>query len=162
VAVLDCGLCLISFLSVQSLNKKYGCNVPLLLMNSFNTHDDTQKVPPSLCFCLHKFDDLLALVLTCLPLTFSFSLLWRLLRSTPTPTLKFTLSIRFTSCFCYTSTLLILIMWHYLHDKQCQLIDLHSILQSQYPRIVTEDFSPLPSKGNAGKDGWLVSFFRLL
>lgn len=29
---------------IQSLNKKYGCNVPLLLMNSFNTHDDTLKV----------------------------------------------------------------------------------------------------------------------
>ncbi|KAF7104515.1 hypothetical protein CFC21_105406 [Triticum aestivum] len=28
----------------QSLNKKYGCSVPLLLMNSFNTHDDTQKI----------------------------------------------------------------------------------------------------------------------
>lgn len=45
-----------------------------------------------------------------------------------------------------------------LHDKQCQLIYLHSLLQSQYPRIVTEDFSPLPSKGKAGKEGWLVSF----
>ncbi|KAK7820780.1 utp--glucose-1-phosphate uridylyltransferase [Quercus suber] len=51
-----------------NLNKQYGCNVPLLLMNSFNTHDDTQK--------------------------------------------------------------------------------------SQYPRLVVEDFSPLPSKGVTGKDGW--------
>jgi len=32
-----------SFL-LQSLNKKYGSNVPLLLMNSFNTHEDTLKV----------------------------------------------------------------------------------------------------------------------
>lgn len=32
------------FCHVQSLNKKYGCSVPLLLMNSFNTHDDTLKV----------------------------------------------------------------------------------------------------------------------
>lgn len=29
---------------LQSLNKKYGSNVPLLLMNSFNTHEDTLKV----------------------------------------------------------------------------------------------------------------------
>jgi hypothetical protein len=28
----------------ESLNKKYGSNVPLLLMNSFNTHEDTLKV----------------------------------------------------------------------------------------------------------------------
>ncbi|KAJ6935908.1 hypothetical protein NC652_010829 [Populus alba x Populus x berolinensis] len=31
-------------IQIESLNKKYGCSVPLLLMNSFNTHDDTQKV----------------------------------------------------------------------------------------------------------------------
>ncbi|VAI35741.1 unnamed protein product [Triticum turgidum subsp. durum] len=30
-------------IQIESLNKKYGCSVPLLLMNSFNTHDDTQK-----------------------------------------------------------------------------------------------------------------------
>lgn len=29
---------------IENLNKKYGCNVPLLLMNSFNTHDDTLKI----------------------------------------------------------------------------------------------------------------------
>ena len=28
----------------QNLNSKYGCKVPLVLMNSFNTHDDTLKV----------------------------------------------------------------------------------------------------------------------
>ena len=28
---------------VEELNKKYGCDVPLVLMNSFNTHDDTIK-----------------------------------------------------------------------------------------------------------------------
>ncbi|KAL4310086.1 hypothetical protein GQ457_01G051370 [Hibiscus cannabinus] len=28
---------------IQNLNMKYGCNVPLVLMNSFNTHDDTMK-----------------------------------------------------------------------------------------------------------------------
>ncbi|KAI3993414.1 hypothetical protein MKX01_010157 [Papaver californicum] len=31
-------------IQIESLNTKYGCNVPLLLMNSFNTHDDTQKI----------------------------------------------------------------------------------------------------------------------
>ncbi|GFZ18480.1 UDP-glucose pyrophosphorylase 2 [Actinidia rufa] len=31
-------------IQIESLNAKYGCNVPLLLMNSFNTHDDTQKI----------------------------------------------------------------------------------------------------------------------
>lgn len=44
---------LLVYMSLQSLNKKYGCNVPLLLMNSFNTHDDTQKVLFSFCFFLH-------------------------------------------------------------------------------------------------------------
>ncbi|KAI9197866.1 hypothetical protein LWI28_005747 [Acer negundo] len=29
---------------IESLNSKYGCNVPLLLTNSFNTHDDTLKI----------------------------------------------------------------------------------------------------------------------
>ncbi|KAK7084533.1 UTP--glucose-1-phosphate uridylyltransferase [Halocaridina rubra] len=29
---------------IEHLNKKYGTNVPLVLMNSFNTDDDTQKV----------------------------------------------------------------------------------------------------------------------
>nr|CAD1821197.1 unnamed protein product [Ananas comosus var. bracteatus] len=33
-----------SLKSVMSLNNKYGCNVPLILMNSFNTHEDTQKI----------------------------------------------------------------------------------------------------------------------
>ncbi|ONI14897.1 hypothetical protein PRUPE_3G015000 [Prunus persica] len=55
-------------IQIETLNNKYGSSVPLLLMNSFNTHDDTQK--------------------------------------------------------------------------------------SQYPRLVVEDFSPLPSKGQTGKDGW--------
>nr|WGZ76197.1 UDP-glucose-pyrophosphorylase [Eucommia ulmoides] len=31
-------------IQIESLNAKYGCNVPLLLMNSFNTHDDTLKI----------------------------------------------------------------------------------------------------------------------
>ncbi|GJN18811.1 hypothetical protein PR202_gb06013 [Eleusine coracana subsp. coracana] len=31
-------------LQIESLNKKYGSNVPLLLMNSFNTHEDTLKI----------------------------------------------------------------------------------------------------------------------
>lgn len=29
---------------VENLNQTYGCDVPLVLMNSFNTHDDTLKV----------------------------------------------------------------------------------------------------------------------
>lgn len=29
--------------SPQHLNNTYGCSVPLVLMNSFNTHDETQK-----------------------------------------------------------------------------------------------------------------------
>ncbi|XP_065855589.1 uncharacterized protein [Euphorbia lathyris] len=28
-------------IQIENINSKYGCNVPLLLMNSFNTHDDT-------------------------------------------------------------------------------------------------------------------------
>nr|QYS25837.1 UDP-glucose pyrophosphorylase [Anoectochilus roxburghii] len=31
-------------IQIEALNKKFGCNVPLLLMNSFNTHDDTLKI----------------------------------------------------------------------------------------------------------------------
>ncbi|KAL6844929.1 hypothetical protein ACP4OV_025588 [Aristida adscensionis] len=72
-------------IQIESLNKKYGCNVPLLLMNSFNTHDDTQKI-------VEKYSN--------------------------------------------------------------SNIEIHTFNQSQYPRIVTEDFSPLPSKGKSGKDGW--------
>lgn len=29
---------------LEDLNKRYGCDVPLVLMNSFNTHKDTQKL----------------------------------------------------------------------------------------------------------------------
>ncbi|XP_061977327.1 UTP--glucose-1-phosphate uridylyltransferase 2-like isoform X1 [Populus nigra] len=31
-------------IQIENLNNKYGCSVPLFLMNPFNTHDDTQKV----------------------------------------------------------------------------------------------------------------------
>lgn len=31
-------------IQIEHLNAKYGCSVPLLLMNSFNTHDDTLKI----------------------------------------------------------------------------------------------------------------------
>ncbi|CAN6569961.1 unnamed protein product [Malus baccata var. baccata] len=55
-------------MQIEHLNDKFGSSVPLLLMNSFNTHDDTQK--------------------------------------------------------------------------------------SQYPRLVVDDFTPLPSKGQTSKDGW--------
>ncbi|CAN4126919.1 unnamed protein product [Withania somnifera] len=70
---------------IEALNAKFGCSVPLLLMNSFNTHDDTLKI-------VEKYAN--------------------------------------------------------------SNIDIHTFNQSQYPRLVTEDFSPLPCKGNSGKDGW--------
>ncbi|XP_058185441.1 UTP--glucose-1-phosphate uridylyltransferase [Rhododendron vialii] len=72
-------------IQIESLNSKYGCNVPLLLMNSFNTHDDTQKI-------VEKYAK--------------------------------------------------------------SNIEIHTFNQSQYPRLVVEDFMPLPCKGNMGKDGW--------
>ena len=28
----------------QQLNRTYGCDVPLVLMNSFNTHEETEKI----------------------------------------------------------------------------------------------------------------------
>ncbi|XP_044507021.1 UTP--glucose-1-phosphate uridylyltransferase 1-like [Mangifera indica] len=31
-------------IQIEHLKTKYGCNVPLLLMNSFNTHDDTLRI----------------------------------------------------------------------------------------------------------------------
>ncbi|KAJ8540400.1 hypothetical protein K7X08_030319 [Anisodus acutangulus] len=70
---------------IEALNTKYGCTVPLLLMNSFNTHDDSSKI-------VEKYSK--------------------------------------------------------------SNIEIHTFNQSQYPRLVIEDFDPLPCKGNAGKDGW--------
>ncbi|GAB2287471.1 hypothetical protein Dimus_021847 [Dionaea muscipula] len=70
---------------IENLNSKYGCKVPLVLMNSFNTHDDTIKI-------VEKYSN--------------------------------------------------------------SNIEIHTFNQSQYPRLVVEDFVPLPSKGHAGKDGW--------
>lgn len=72
-------------IQIESLNTKYGCNVPLLLMNSFNTHDDTLKIVEK-----------------------------------------------------------------YSNSK----IEIHTFNQSQFPRLVVDDFLPLPSKKDAGKDGW--------
>ncbi|XP_014505167.1 UTP--glucose-1-phosphate uridylyltransferase [Vigna radiata var. radiata] len=72
-------------IQIENLNSKYGSNVPLLLMNSFNTHDDTQKI---------------------------------------------------------------------IEKYQNSNIEIHTFNQSQYPRIVAEDFLPLPSKGRTDKDGW--------
>ncbi|THG23288.1 hypothetical protein TEA_020253 [Camellia sinensis var. sinensis] len=72
-------------IQIESLNSKYGCNVPLLLMNSFNTHDDTQKI-------VEKYAK--------------------------------------------------------------SNIEVHTFNQSQYPRLVVEDFMPVPCKGNTSKDGW--------
>ena len=39
-----CGVFKNIFHFFQNLNRKFGCNVPLLLMNSFNTHDETMKL----------------------------------------------------------------------------------------------------------------------
>ncbi|XP_021888036.1 UTP--glucose-1-phosphate uridylyltransferase [Carica papaya] len=72
-------------IQIEHLNSKYGCNVPLVLMNSFNTHEDTLKI-------VEKYSN--------------------------------------------------------------SNIEIHTFNQSQYPRLVVDDFSPLPCKGNAGKDGW--------
>ncbi|KAI5648185.1 hypothetical protein M9H77_34190 [Catharanthus roseus] len=72
-------------IQIENLNKKYGCSVPLLLMNSFNTHDDTLKI-------VEKYAK--------------------------------------------------------------SNIEIHTFNQSQYPRLVVEDFMPLPCKGNTGKDAW--------
>jgi len=70
---------------IENLNSKYGSNVPLLLMNSFNTHDDTQKI-------VEKYKN--------------------------------------------------------------SNIEIHTFNQSQYPRLVVDDFLPFPSKGQTGRDGW--------
>ncbi|KAJ1377376.1 UTP--glucose-1-phosphate uridylyltransferase [Sesbania bispinosa] len=72
-------------IQIENLNSKYGSSVPLLLMNSFNTHDDTQKI---------------------------------------------------------------------IEKYQNSNIEIHTFNQSQYPRLVVDDFLPLPSKGHTGKDGW--------
>ncbi|KAK4802264.1 hypothetical protein SAY86_000467 [Trapa natans] len=72
-------------MQIENLNSKYGCNVPLLLMNSFNTHDDTLKI-------VEKYSK--------------------------------------------------------------SNIDIHTFNQSQYPRLVVDDFMALPCKGKTDKDGW--------
>ncbi|GAA0163075.1 hypothetical protein LIER_19032 [Lithospermum erythrorhizon] len=72
-------------IQIEHLNNKYGCKVPLVLMNSFNTHDDTLKIVEK-----------------------------------------------------YTSS----------------NVDIHTFNQSQFPRLVVEDFSPMPCKGDDGKDAW--------
>ncbi|CAN6227038.1 unnamed protein product [Urochloa humidicola] len=72
-------------IQIESLNKKYGSNVPLLLMNSFNTHDDTLKI-------VEKYAN--------------------------------------------------------------SSIEIHTFNQSQYPRVVADEFLPWPSKGKTDKDGW--------
>ncbi|KAJ7543436.1 hypothetical protein O6H91_09G038300 [Diphasiastrum complanatum] len=70
---------------IEVLNKTYGSDVPLVLMNSFNTHDDTIEI-------VRKYDS--------------------------------------------------------------SKLDVHIFNQSQYPRIVAEDFSPWPAKGKTDKSGW--------
>ncbi|PNT40045.2 hypothetical protein POPTR_004G074750v4 [Populus trichocarpa] len=72
-------------IQIENLNNKYGCSVPLFLMNSFNTHDDTQKI---------------------------------------------------------------------IEKHSNSNIEIHTFNQSQYPRLVADDFVPMPSKGHTDKDGW--------
>ncbi|XP_057433258.1 UTP--glucose-1-phosphate uridylyltransferase-like [Lotus japonicus] len=72
-------------IQIENLNSKYGSSVPLLLMNSFNTHDDTQTI-------VEKYKN--------------------------------------------------------------SNIEIHTFNQSQYPRLVVDDFLPFPSEGQTGKDGW--------
>ncbi|XP_043694543.1 UTP--glucose-1-phosphate uridylyltransferase-like [Telopea speciosissima] len=70
---------------INVLNSKYRCNVPLLLMNSFHTNDDTLEI-------IKKYSKL--------------------------------------------------------------KVEIHTFNQSQYPRLVGEDFMPFPCKGQTGKNGW--------
>eukprot|EP00252_Welwitschia_mirabilis_P005213 TRINITY_DN156_c0_g1_i1.p1 TRINITY_DN156_c0_g1~~TRINITY_DN156_c0_g1_i1.p1 ORF type:complete len:472 (+),score=97.32 TRINITY_DN156_c0_g1_i1:184-1599(+) len=70
---------------IESLNNKYNCKVPLVLMNSFNTHEDTIKIVEK-----------------------------------------------------YSSA----------------NVDIHIFNQSQYPRLVAEDMTPWPCKGQTNKEGW--------
>ncbi|KAH8511522.1 hypothetical protein H0E87_008916 [Populus deltoides] len=72
-------------IQIENLNNKYGCSVPLFLMNPFNTHDDTQKI---------------------------------------------------------------------IEKHSNSNIEIHTFNQSQYPRLVADDFVPMPSKGHTDKDGW--------
>ncbi|XP_044468106.1 UTP--glucose-1-phosphate uridylyltransferase [Mangifera indica] len=72
-------------IQIEHLNSKYGSNVPLLLMNSFNTHDDTLKI-------VEKYSE--------------------------------------------------------------SNIQIHTFNQSQYPRLVADDYVPFPCKGKTDKDGW--------
>ncbi|KAJ3693935.1 hypothetical protein LUZ60_009415 [Juncus effusus] len=72
-------------IQIENLNKKYGCHVPLLLMNSFNTNEDTLKI-------VEKYAD--------------------------------------------------------------SSVEIHTFNQSKYPRLVVDEFLPLPSKGRTDKDGW--------
>ena len=124
-------------------------------MNSFNTHDDTQKVPFSFYFCLQKFDDLLAFVADMLSITFSF--FWRLLRSMPTPTLRFTLSIRFTVCFCYTSTSSI---FNYVALFAWQAVSADIFAFSSAEPVSSHWYWRLLATSNQEIwEGWLVSFF---
>lgn len=62
------------------------------------------------------------------------------------------LIMRFTiySCVYWILKTLNLYLFQYFLD-----------VQSQYPRLVVEDFSPLPSKGQTGKDGWYNLLFTL-
>eukprot|EP00245_Coleochaete_scutata_P013499 TRINITY_DN550_c0_g1_i1.p1 TRINITY_DN550_c0_g1~~TRINITY_DN550_c0_g1_i1.p1 ORF type:complete len:476 (+),score=140.20 TRINITY_DN550_c0_g1_i1:170-1597(+) len=70
---------------IKALNEQYGSSVPLVLMNSFNTHEDTLEI-------VKKYDG--------------------------------------------------------------EAIEVVTFNQSKYPRIVVEDFTPWPAKGNKEKAAW--------
>jgi len=60
---------------IENLNNRYGCRIPLVLMNSFNTHEDTKKVirkymhlnVPLHCFQQSQYPRLFKESLRCVP-----------------------------------------------------------------------------------------------
>jgi hypothetical protein len=115
-------------------------------MNSFNTHDDTQKVPDPYLFLLLFLLSLLDF--TCIVTPVAVQL--RLLRSTQTQILRFTPLIRFVILLCDR----FLLISASENVKQQICLFPFGITQSQYPRLVADDFVPMPSKGHTDKDGW--------
>ena len=90
---------------------------------------------------------------------FSFLQIFRLLRSMPTPTLRFIHLTRYIVISILANSMIMysLNMWQYL--TMIFILFGLCIFQSQYPRLVVEDFKPLPSKGNTGKDAWYAMLF---
>jgi len=118
-------------------------------MNPFNTHDDTQKVPDPYLFLLLFILSLLDF--TCIVTPVAVQL--RLLRSTQTQILRSTPLIRF-GMLLFDRFLLISALSFAENVKQQICLFPFGIAQSQYPRLVADDFVPMPSKGHTDKDGW--------